>query len=153
MNRIYRDDIVARQERVGPLEHADRSDIALSVPGKYEYAPMASGDEDLVVDRVDFQVLGCVELAVRSLNDANRTFLSVGRPSICQDRLRKLLGYGEFVVKAIIHNPVHGPAQQATLTFNSPKRLCSPFRQPGEYRNLRMGYAIRDQDLFPFRVV
>src|SRR5258707_14413036 len=146
MNRINRNDIVARQERVGPLKHVDRSDIALSVPGKYEYAPMASGDEDLVVDRVDFQVLGCVELAVRSLNDSDRTFLSVGRPSICQDRLRKLLGYGEFVVKAVIDNPVHGPAQQATLAFNPPNGPCSPFRQPGENGNLRMGNAIRDQD-------
>src|SRR6266478_9406832 len=113
MNRIYRDDIVARQHCVGPLEHADRSDIALSVPGIYQYAPVASGHEDLVVDRVDFQVLGCVELAVRSLNDANRTFLSDGRTSICQDRLCKLLGYGEFIVKAVIDNPMHGPAQQA----------------------------------------
>src|SRR6267143_5885266 len=102
MNRIYRDGIVARQQRVGPLQHADRSDITLTVPGKYEYASVASGDKDLVVHRVDFQVLGCVELAVRSLNESNRTFLSVGRPSICQDRLRKLLGYGEFIVKAVI---------------------------------------------------
>ena len=128
MNRIYRDDIVARQHRIEPREHADRSDIARTVTREYQYARVASGHEDLVVDWVHFQVLGRIELAVRALNNSNRRFLTVGRPSIGQDCLRKLLGYSEFVVKGVINNPVHGPAKQATLTFNSPNRLRSSFR-------------------------
>src|SRR5580704_17194169 len=98
-------------------------------------------------------MFGGVELAVRPLNDSDGAFLSVGRTAIRQDRLSKLLRDSEFVVNRIVDDPMHGPAQQAALAFNPPKWLCSPFRQPGESRNFRMGHSIRDQDLFPFCVV
>jgi hypothetical protein len=67
--------------------------------------------------------------------------------------LRELLGNGELIVNGVVHNPVHGSAEQAALAFNPSKWLCSPLRQPGEDRNLRMGHSIRDQDFFAFRVV
>jgi len=60
-----------------------------------------------------------------------------------------LLGYGEFIVKAVIDNPMHGPAQQAALTFNLRSGFAPPSANLAKIA-IADGPRIRDQDLFRF---
>jgi len=124
---------IARQGVSGPASTRIGA-TSPSRPGIYQYL-RASGHEDSSLRNSRCSV---VELAVRSLNDANRTFLSVGRPSICQDRCANCWGTVNSSWKAVIDNPVHGPAA-ATLT--SILERFAPPPPSGENRNLRMGHA------------
>jgi len=79
-----------------------------------------------------------------------RTDVPLRWPTLDMSRsLVQMLGYGEFIVKAVIDNPCMVlPSRLPDL--QSSEAALLPFRQSGENRNLRMGHAIRDQDLFRF---
>ena len=105
------------------------------------------------MDRVDIQVFGSIQLAVRSLQNADGGLFTIDSTAIGEDGLAELLGHREFVMNGIVGNSVHGSPQQAPLAFHLANWLSSVFRQPGEYRNLRMRHSIRHQDLLTLGVV
>src|SRR2546426_11304129 len=90
---------------------------------------------------------------MRSLDDANRPFLSIGRPAEYQDGLRQRTRNDDFVVNRIVCKTMHGSADHCFLTFEHSNRWSVLLRQPGEGRNLRMGHSVGHQYLFPLAVV
>src|SRR5205814_2931646 len=70
-----------------------------------------------------------------------------------QNRLGELLRDRELIVDFVVSETMHRAAEQSLSTFDLSNRLRVLIRQPGEYRNLRMGHSVRNEDLLPFRIV
>ena len=134
------------------LQNADRRDVALRAARKNQHTGVARRHKDLIMRDVNFYVLGRIELSVRALDDTNRRRLAIRPAPVSQDRLGELLRHGEFIANRIVNDAVHRPAKHAALAFNLSNRFGSPFRQPGENRDLRMRHSIRNKQLLALRV-
>ena len=93
------------------------------------------------------------DAGLRSLDDANGRFFSVGRSFERQDRLCQRAVDDEFVVNTVIRETMHRSAEQRFLTFERSYRWFVFLRLTGESRNLRMGHSVRDPYLIPALVV
>src|SRR6266571_4894791 len=92
-------------------------------------------------------------LRMRSLDDPDGRFLSLGASAEKQDGLSQRTVHHNFIVNRIICQTVHGPADHRFLTF---QRSCLQrifLRQPGEYRDLRGIHSVGHQVLFPLAVI
>src|SRR5207244_7038805 len=64
-----------------------------------------------------------------------------------------LFPYTTLFRSSVIADVVHCSGKFAGLTVERSNRRLSSVRQPGEYRNLRMGHSVGHQNLFPLAVV
>ena len=90
---------------------------------------------------------------LRALDDSNRSFLSIGSAAERQDCLSVRNGYDNFVMHRIVTYIVHRSRKFAGLTVQCSNWGLSAVRQPGEYRNLRMGHSVGYENLLAFGIV
>src|SRR5262245_4833733 len=102
---------------------------------------------------INVEPIRTVELRVRALNDANRSFLTVGAATEYENRVRERIRHQDLIVDGVVANIVHGSAQQRRLAVNSSRWDLGSICQPGKCRNLRVGHSVRHQDLLPLAVV
>ena len=91
------------------------------------------------------------DAGLRSLDDANGRFFSIGRSFEREDRLCQRAVDDDFVVNPVIRETMHRSAEQRFLTFERSYRWFVFLRLTGESRNLRMGHSVRHPNLIaPF---
>ncbi len=132
VHRIYREWSIAVQHGVGPRGLMDRRPRRTRPSrGNTRTAPSRVGIK-IRCNRVHIQVLGRIQLAVRSLQYSDRRLLAIGASAISENGLAELLRNGKFVMNGIESDPVHGSSQEAALSGHFSNRFCSVLRQPGE---------------------
>src|SRR5207244_3949417 len=90
---------------------------------------------------------------MRSLDDSNRSLLSVRVALERHDGFGERIHYEKFVMDFVVTDVVHCARQVAGLTVNRADGWLRPIRQPGESRDLRMGHSVRNENLISFGVV
>jgi hypothetical protein len=146
--------------RVRPAENSLGRDVAVRISIEHQY-PIGigiGGNVDLIIYRIHAHLVICLirrtlYSRMRSLDDSNGGFFSVRSAAERQDRLCQRTRDADFIMDRIKAKAMHGPADQRLLAFQRPHRSCILSRQPGESRNLRMVHSIRNQNLFPHRVI
>ena len=139
---------------VGELPHGIASPASQDVL----YVTAEGIDQLTVIDTRRDQVIarypvGLASLGAWTVNHPKGRLCAAGIASEAQDRLAELRRHDDAVRNLVVRDPVHRPAQPGGLSFDSPNRLRSSVRQPGEHRNLRVGHSVRYQDFLALGVI
>ena len=151
VDRIHGDSVRALQLCVRPFDDTDRRDVTVGL-ARINRNCVAGVGENLVVNRVHVQS-ATDGSGLWTLDDSNWRFLSIGSAAERQNCLSVGDGHDDLIMHSVIADVVHCSGKFAGLTVERSNRRLSSVRQPGEYRNLRMGHSVGHQNLFPLAVV
>src|SRR5262245_12943937 len=90
---------------------------------------------------------------MRSENISDRSNISSGSSTKCENAESEERRYDDLVMHGIVCHSVNGTGKQSILAGNRPGRLCTTVCQPGKRRNLRMGHSVGDENFISFGVV
>src|SRR5438552_10410907 len=144
--------------RVGSLDHSKRAYVPIAVE-RIDCNELASWilvvhtNKYFSVHGVDSQLVHVREFHVRTFDDANRSFVSIGAGAEKQNRLSLELRHHNLVFDRIVSKLMNGPRDQRVLTENVPSRCYLTIRQPGECRNLRVAHSAGHEQLVSFGIV
>jgi hypothetical protein len=102
---------------------------------------------------IERQLVVVLQKGARALNRPNRRFVARGTSPKEQHCFTERIWNHDFIVPVIKRYGMGCPCQACVSAFNNSDRGRVSIRQPGEYRNTRVGHSVGHQDLLPHRVI
>ena len=139
--------------RLRTAQLPDRRGVAGGGPRKHEHAVVARIHDHLVVRDVDVERVGLDQAGGGPLQDAQRRRAAVRAARQRQHRAAERDRHHDLVVRRVVEDAVHRPADARGLSGNHARRFRVPVCQPGKRRDSRLADSIGNEQLVALRVV